>query len=112
MAFTDAPWRTNFAGGRAVTVAYRGRVHHTTGTRVRMTPEEMGRAVRASLDTGGSAVRMGIKSPKGHEPTASELAALGPALGTSVIRLYTAPTVLATRTMVLETLASWSASLK
>ena len=51
-----------------------------------MTPEEMGLAVRRSLDTGGSAQRMGIRAPKGHHPTAAELAALGPALGTSVVK--------------------------
>lgn len=86
MAFTDARWRHNFAGGRAVTVTHRGRVHRTTGTLVPMTPHEMGRAVRKSLDTGGSAARMGIKTGKGHDPTSIELARLGPALGTSVIR--------------------------
>ena len=51
-----------------------------------MTPDEMGLAVRKSLDTGGSAQRMGIRAPKGHQPTAAELAALGPALGMSGIR--------------------------
>ena len=56
-----------------------------------MTPQAMGVAVRKSLDTGGSAQRMGIKTARDHEPTAAELAALGPALGTSVIRLEFTP---------------------
>ena len=85
MAFTDAPWRHNFTGGSPVTVIHRGRSHVTQGTLVPMTPAEMGLAVRKSLDTGGSAQRMGIKSPRGHDPTATELVALAPALGRSVI---------------------------
>ncbi len=85
-AFTEARWRHNFAGGAPATVTYRGRRHATRGTLVPMTPDEMGAAVRKSLDTGGSAQRMGIKTARGHEPTAAELAALGPALGTTVVR--------------------------
>ena len=84
MSFTDAPWRNNFAGGAPVKVTHRGRCHDTRGTLVPMSPVEMGVAVRKSLDTGGSAQRMGIRSPKGHEPTAAELAGL--ALGSCVIR--------------------------
>jgi hypothetical protein len=91
MAFTDAPWRHNFTGGASVTVTHRGRVHRTRGTLVPTTPDEMGRAVRKSLDTGASAKRMGIKTTPGHEPTAAELTALGPALGTSLIRFEFSP---------------------
>jgi hypothetical protein len=87
MAFTEAPWRLNFTGGAPLTVTYRGQVHHTTGTLVPMTPEEMGIAVRESLDHGGSAQRMGIRIPRGYEPSATDLAQLGPALGSSAIRL-------------------------
>jgi hypothetical protein len=86
MAFTEAPWRHNFKGGAPVTVTHRGHAHNTRGTLVPMAPEEMGEAVRKSLDTGGSAKRMGIRTARGHEPTAAELAGLGPALGTSVVR--------------------------
>lgn len=85
MAFTEAPWRHNFAGGAPVTVTHRGVEYETRGTLVPMTPEAMAAAIRMSLDTGGSAQRMGIKTARGHEPTAAELAALGPAIGTSVI---------------------------
>ena len=91
MAFTDAPWRLNFDGGAPVKVTHRGRVYETRGSLVPMTPEAMGQAVRKSLDTGGSAQRMGIKTARGHEPTAAELAAIGPALGTSVIKLDFTP---------------------
>lgn len=38
----------------------------------------MGKAVRKSLGTGGSASRMGIRTVGDHEPTAAELADLGP----------------------------------
>jgi hypothetical protein len=86
MAFTAARWRYNFVGGAPATVTYRGRPHRSRGVLVQFTAEEMGLAVRSSLDAGGSAQRMGIRAPKGHQPTAVELAALGPALGTSVIR--------------------------
>ena len=91
MAFTSAPWRHNFTGGIPVTVTHCGQEYQTTGTLVPMTPQAMGVAVRKSLDTGGSAQRMGIKTARDHEPTAAELAALGPALGTSVIRLEFTP---------------------
>jgi hypothetical protein len=93
MAFTGAAWRQNFTGGFPVTVTHRGHVHQTTGTLVPMTPEEMGAAVRKSLDTGGSAQRMGIKTARDHEATAAQLAGLGPALGTSVIRFEFRPSL-------------------
>jgi hypothetical protein len=91
MSFTDAPWRHNFTGGAPVKVTHRGRCHDTRGTLVPMSPAEMGVAVRKSLDTGGSAQRMGIKFPKGHDPTAAELAGL--ALGSGVIRFDFRPGV-------------------
>jgi hypothetical protein len=91
MAFTDAPWRHNFDGGAPVRVTFRGQVHETRGSLVPMSREAMGRAVRTSLDNGGSAQRMGIRTARGHQPTAAELTALGPALGTSVIKLEFTP---------------------
>jgi hypothetical protein len=92
MAFTDRLWRLNFEGGAPVTVTHRGRVHQTRGTLVRVTPEEMALAVRKSLDSGGSAQRLGIKTKvKGHEPSVHELATIGAALGTSVIRFDFTP---------------------
>ena len=86
MAFTDAPWRLNFEGGAPVTVTHRGRVHHTTAELVHVTPQEMAEAVRKSLDTGGSAQRMGLKVRPGYEPSVADLARLGSALGSSVIK--------------------------
>lgn len=91
MAFTEAPWRRNFEGGAPVTLVHRGVAHDTRGELVAMTPEQMGRAVRESLDHGGSAQRMGIKAVKGHRVTAEELATLGPALGTAVVRFDLRP---------------------
>ena len=74
-------------------MTHRGQPHRSRGTLIPMTPGEMGLAVRRSLDTGGSAQRMGIRAPKGHQPTAAELAELGPALGTSAVRFdLTLPT--------------------
>ncbi len=49
---------------------------------VPVSAEAMGVAVRKSLDTGGSAQSMGIRTARDHDPTAAELAALGPAFGT------------------------------
>src|SRR3954453_14001573 len=86
MAFTLRPWRLNFEVGARATVTHRGRRHVTRGTLVPVTAAEMAHAVRESLDHGGSAQRMGIRTAKGHQPSEEELASLGPGLGTSVIR--------------------------
>jgi len=91
MAFTESPWRHNFEGGSPVKVTYLGQARETTGTLVSMTPEEMGAAVRESLDHGGSAQRMGIKTAPGFEPSAADLAGLGGAIGSSVIRFDFVP---------------------
>ena len=91
MAFTSNPWRHNFADGLPVKVTYLGQVRQTKGTLVSMTPAEMGHAVRESLDHGGSAQRMGIKTVPGFEPSADDLAALGGAIGSSVIRFDFVP---------------------
>jgi hypothetical protein len=91
MAFTDAPWRFNFEGGAPAKVTHAGQTYETRGSLAPMIPDAMGRAARKSLDTGGSAQRMGIRTARGHEPTAAELARLGPALGTSVIRFDFTP---------------------
>lgn len=85
MAFTDAAWRHNFTTTIPVTVIHAGERYATTGTLVPKTPHEMGEALRKCLDTGSSASRMGIRTARGHEPTASELADLGPEIGTCVI---------------------------
>ena len=58
-------------------MTYLGQARETNGTLVSMTPEEMGAAERESLDHGGSAQRMGIKTVPGFEPSAADLAALG-----------------------------------
>src|SRR3712207_6819742 len=73
MAFTDARWRLNFEGGAPVTVRHRGRIYRTHGSLVPMTPEEMGHAVRQSLDNGGSAQRMGIKTARGQDRKSTRL---------------------------------------
>ena len=41
--------------------------------------------MQKSLDTGGSAQRMGIRTGGGHDPTAAGLAGLSPGLGTFLI---------------------------
>lgn len=91
MAFTDAVWRHNFTSTIPVTVIHAGEVYVTTGTLVPKSPTEMGEAVRKSLDTGGSASRMGIRTAGDHEPTATELANLGPELGSCAIEFAFRP---------------------
>lgn len=91
MAFTDATWRHNFRATIPVRVFHAGEVYTTTGTLVPKSPVEMGEAVRKSLDTGGSASRMGIRTAGDHEPTAAELADLGPELGRCAIELAFRP---------------------
>ena len=86
VAFTDRPWRLNFRGGTAVKVTHRGRVRHGRGTLLAVTPDEMAALVRRALDNGESKSMLGIGTARGHEPSAAELAALGPALGTEVIK--------------------------
>jgi hypothetical protein len=85
MAFTDRPWRLNFEGGAAVKVTHRGRVRYGQGTLVQVTPHEMGALVRKALDNGESKAMVGVGAARGYEPSAADLAALGPALGTSVL---------------------------
>jgi len=82
-AFTDAPWALNFAGGAPVTVRHQGRVRRGTGTLV-TSPEEVGRGARKAMDNGAPPRRLGLGVAKGHDPSASELAALGPQLGSMV----------------------------
>ena len=73
MAFTSAPWRLNFEGEHPVTVTHRARVFETTGKLLPMTPPEMGRAVRTSLDNGGYRHNgWGSGRHAGHDPTATE----------------------------------------
>ncbi len=75
-----------------MTVTHRGRVHRTRAELLPVTPEEMAVAVRKSLDTGGSAQRMGLKVRRGYDPSVADLASLGPALGTSLIKFDVAQT--------------------
>ena len=91
MAFTERPWRLNFSGGAPVTVTHRGQVRKTHGTLAPMTPEQMADAIKKSLDNGGSAQRMGIRTARGYELSATDLAALGTAIGTAAIRFDFTP---------------------
>jgi hypothetical protein len=66
-------------------------VWKTRGTLVPMTPEQMAEAICKSLDNGGSAQRMGIRTARGHELTAADLAGLGPAIGSAAIKFDFVP---------------------
>jgi hypothetical protein len=54
MAFTHRPWRLNFTGGAPVTITHRGQVRQGHGVLLRTTPEQVGSALRAALDSGTS----------------------------------------------------------
>jgi hypothetical protein len=72
----------NFVGPATATVKYR-RASPIPRHPGADHPREMGLAVHGSLDNEGSAQRFAIRAPKGHQPTAAQLAALGPALDLS-----------------------------
>ena len=87
MAFTDSPWRWNFDGGAPVKVTFKGSSTQGQATLEHVTPERMGELARKSLDSGTDPRAIGVSTAKGHQPTADELAALGPKLGKAVIHL-------------------------
>jgi len=74
---TDRPWRLNFAGNAPVMVVHRGRQRRGRGHLLDASPEEVGAAIRAALDTGDSPRSFGLAVARGHDPTVAELTALG-----------------------------------
>lgn len=74
---TERPWRLNFTGGAPVTLTSRGHAVAGSATLLDMTPEEVGALIKRLLDSGRAPRRLGIQIPRGHTPTADELAALG-----------------------------------
>jgi hypothetical protein len=75
-AFSPAPWRLNFRGGRPVTVVHRGRRHHGTGTLVE-DPEVVAAALRAALRAGSTPTLLGLRIADAHEVTPDDVRALG-----------------------------------
>jgi hypothetical protein len=76
MVFTPAPWRSNFAGGRTVTVWFRGRHDTVTGTLVD-DPAVVAQLLRGlATARGGSLSSVGVKVPPGHEVSAADVIAV------------------------------------
>ena len=86
VAFSAAPWRYNFAGGAAAKVTHRGQSYRTRGTLVSDEPSEMGLAVRGRSTPADLQNEWAFGRRRGTIRLRIELAALGPALGTSVVR--------------------------
>nr|WP_271211658.1 grhN [Rhodococcus wratislaviensis] len=80
LVFTERPWRRNFAGGAPVTVTHRGRVRRGRALLLEATPAEAGAAFRAALDDGATPFELGLKVPRGYEPTEAELATIARSL--------------------------------
>ncbi|MEU2005838.1 grhN [Rhodococcus sp. NPDC019627] len=80
LVFTERPWRRNFAGGAPVTVTHRGRVRRGRALLLESTPAEAGAAFRAALDDGATPFELGLKVPRGYEPTEAELATIARSL--------------------------------
>jgi hypothetical protein len=89
MAFTDWAWRLNFSGDAPVTVKHRGQVRKSYGTLVPMTPEQMADAIRKSVDNGGPAQRIGIRTARGCRASAEDIAGDGDRIVGDQIRLHT-----------------------
>ncbi|MGZ4759909.1 MAG: hypothetical protein ACXV95_12685 [Acidimicrobiales bacterium] len=75
LVFSPAPWRANFAGGRAATVWHRGRPRPWSGTLVadRSAVVDL---VNRVLATGASAGSIGLRIAPGHELDADDIAAV------------------------------------
>jgi hypothetical protein len=80
IAFTHRPWRLNFTGGTPVTITHRGQRRQGRGVLLPATPEQVGSALRAALDSGTSPFVLGLKIARSHEPTTQDLASVGHSL--------------------------------
>jgi hypothetical protein len=76
MVFTDRRWRLNLSGGAPVTVTHRGQVRRGHGVLLQATPEQVGSALRAALDSGTSPFVLGLKIARSHDPTVADLSAV------------------------------------
>lgn len=72
--------RRNFAGGAPVTVTHRGRVRRGRALLLEATPAEAGAAFRAAPDDGATPFELGLKVPRGYEPTEADLATIARSL--------------------------------
>jgi hypothetical protein len=73
--FTDARWAQNFRGGADAVLVRGGRALAVRGELVEE-PGDVGPWVRAVLDRGTSARRLGLSVAPGHRPTDAEVAAV------------------------------------
>lgn len=78
--FTERPWRLNFADAAPVVITQQGRARRGRAVLLRSTPQELGTAMRKALDNGASPFELGLKTSRGHKPTADELSAIARAM--------------------------------
>ncbi len=75
LVFSPASWRSNFAGGREVTVWHRGRARPWFGTLV-ADRAAVAALINEVLATGASAGSMGLRIAPGHELGPADVAAV------------------------------------
>jgi hypothetical protein len=75
LSFTDGTWLANFHGGAPVDVVRRGRLTRAYGEAV-SDPAYVGPAIRSVLDSGTSAMWLGLKIDRNYQPTDEELTSL------------------------------------
>lgn len=83
MVFTARPWRLNFVDGAPVTVTQRGGARHGHAQLVDATPEQVGTALRTAFENGATPFDLGVKVPRGYDPTVDDFAQLA----TQLIRI-------------------------
>ncbi|MBH0774699.1 grhN [Nocardia sp. NEAU-351] len=78
--FTERPWRLNFADAAPVVITQQGRTRRGRAVLLRSTPQELGTAMRIALDNGATPFELGLKTSRGHKPTADELSTIARAM--------------------------------
>jgi hypothetical protein len=74
--FTDRAWRLNCSDGATVSVSRGGRTELARAQLI-SNPSRVGPALATALRRAGNPRRLGLTIDKGHQPTESELAAVG-----------------------------------
>ena len=76
VAFTPARWRTNFAGGAAAAVRWRGRDEEHVGT-LESDAEAVAQGINAVVRDGTSPRALGLRVPAGQAVTADDVRRTG-----------------------------------
>jgi len=97
MAFTHRPWRLNFTSGAPVTITHRGQVRQGRGVLLPATPEQVGSALQAALDSGTSPFVLGLKIARSRLPCGGHPRRLSSPPGTQYDGASRTPTLTAAR---------------